>query len=123
MKKHRNIIKGLVGIGAVLLVASTALLAGEIVKREKTIEELVTEALELAVKHLQPSTVTACTTLEYVTPAEQLRRAAKEMEERDADIERIRATLSAWKAYQAAQRAKQTEQPANAEVSGEERRG
>jgi len=93
-------------IGAALMVACTTLFAGEVSTREKTIEERVTKALELAAEHLQPWTAMACTTMEYVHPAEGLRRAARETEEREADIATIRTALKAWKAHQAAEQSK-----------------
>ena len=68
--------------------------------KAETLEQEVTKALELALKYLPTSWGTMFFTLEYVTPAEQLRRRADEIEQKDADIEYIKDVFQRWKEYQ-----------------------
>ena len=57
----------------------------------------IINALETALEYLKPSEYMDITTSEYVSPANQLRRQADYMEQRDRDIEFIRQTLSKLK--------------------------
>lgn len=55
------------------------------------------DALEDLLKYVEPSTGIGSTTLEYITPSEQLRRNADRMERQDAAINRAKKILEECK--------------------------
>jgi hypothetical protein len=56
-------------------------------------EDEIVKALQLARKHLSKSTWLSANTLEYRTPAEELRKQANDLEQRDKDIDYILGVL------------------------------
>jgi len=91
MKRYMTIV-------ALLVVCSSAFGEG---RKQKPLEDQVSEAFELALRYVRPSYSLTYSNCLYVTPIEELRQQAGRMAQRDADIERIRAIYKAWKAQQA----------------------
>lgn len=52
------------------------------------------DALKLAASHLEKSTDTRVQNALYLSPGDQMRRAADAMDQRDMDIERIRQVIA-----------------------------